>query len=135
MECNGILGTGPNLENPTILFLPIPCLFRPPNPIFKLLSGWLKQYTTDHCEYSVACVNAFDMSLPKSCSLASQPLALSSCPCCHFSRNPNSSSSSLLQMLQEDSEEEAWTKTRDKSVALRGTWISLVTEIMFSWVY
>lgn len=76
VECNGILGTGPNPENPTILLLPIPCLFRPPHPIFKLLSGWLKQYTRDHCAYSVACVSTFDTSLLQSCSLAKPTIGL-----------------------------------------------------------
>lgn len=118
--------------------LPTPCLFRPPNPIFQLLFGWLKQYTTDHCEYSVACVNAFDMSpCPSSCSLASQPFILSSYPCCHPSRSHDSSSYGSWRCFRKTVRKrhgQGWG-WRDKSFDLRGTWVILITEILFFWVY
>lgn len=60
-----------------------------------------------------------------------------SLPLLQFQQKPWQPELCLLQMLQENNEGEVQTRIRmrDKSVALRGTWISLIAETLFFWVY
>lgn len=58
---------------------------------------------------------------------------LRSRPCCHFWQKPWQRQLCLLQMLQEDSEDEAWTRMRirDKSAALGGTLLGSASSIKY----
>lgn len=60
-----------------------------------------------------------------------------SLPLLQFQQKPWQPELCLLQMLQENNEGEVQTRIRmrDKSVALRGTWIGLIAETLFFWVY